>query len=220
MQGNENWMRAREAMLASDLLPGLDGRYPICTPGASDTARFDEVLELLHLGGYPIHHAMLMMIPEAWENHATMPQEQRDFYRFHASMMEPWDGPASVAFTDGEVIGAVLDRNGLRPSRYWVTDDDLVVMASEVGVIDIEPSKVVAKGRLQPGKMFLIDTREGRDRQRRRDQVDRSPRSTRTASGWKREWSTCATCPTASTSCSATTACCAASRCSATPTRS
>jgi glutamate synthase (NADPH) large chain len=162
VQGNENWMRAREAMLASDELPGLDRSFPICTPGSSDTARFDEVLELLHLGGYPIHHAMLMMIPEAWENHATMPKEQRDFYRFHASMMEPWDGPASVAFTDGEVIGAVLDRNGLRPSRYWVTDDDLVVMASEVGVIDIDPAKVVAKGRLQPGKMFLINTAEGR----------------------------------------------------------
>ena len=155
-------MRAREASLVSDQLPGLDETYPICTPGSSDTARFDEVLELLHLGGYPIHHAMLMMIPEAWENHATMPKEQRDFYRFHASMMEPWDGPASVAFTDGEVIGAVLDRNGLRPSRYWVTDDDLVVMASEVGVIDIDPAKVVAKGRLQPGKMFLINTAEGR----------------------------------------------------------
>ena len=162
VQGNQNWMRAREAMLASDLLPGIDQSFPICTPGSSDTARFDEVLELLHLGGYPIHHAMLMMIPEAWENHETMSQEQRDFYRFHAAMMEPWDGPASVAFTDGEMIGAVLDRNGLRPSRYWVTDDDLVVMASEVGVIDIDPAKVVAKGRLQPGKMFLIDTRQGR----------------------------------------------------------
>ncbi len=162
VQGNQNWMRAREAMLASDLLPGIDQAFPICTPGSSDTARFDEVLELLHLGGYPIHHAILMMIPEAWENHETMSQEQRDFYRFHAAMMEPWDGPASVAFTDGEVIGAVLDRNGLRPSRYWVTDDDIVVMASEVGVIDVDPAKVVAKGRLQPGKMFLIDTRQGR----------------------------------------------------------
>jgi glutamate synthase (NADPH/NADH) large chain len=162
VQGNQNWMRAREAMLRSDLLPGIDQAFPICTPGSSDTARFDEVLELLHLGGYPIHHAMLMMIPEAWENHETMSQEQRDFYRFHAAMMEPWDGPASVAFTDGEVIGAVLDRNGLRPSRYWVTDDDLVVMASEVGVIDVDPSKIVAKGRLQPGKMFLIDTVQGR----------------------------------------------------------
>ncbi len=162
VQGNQNWMRAREAMLESEALPGIERAFPICTPGSSDTARFDEVLELLHLGGYPIHHAMLMMIPEAWENHETMSQEQRDFYRFHAAMMEPWDGPASVAFTDGEVIGAVLDRNGLRPSRYWVTDDDLVVMASEVGVIDVDPSKIVAKGRLQPGKMFLIDTRQGR----------------------------------------------------------
>ena len=136
--------------------------FPICTPGASDTARFDEVLELLHLGGRPIHHAVLMMIPEAWENNAEMDPAQRAFYRFHASVMEPWDGPASVTFTDGTVIGAVLDRNGLRPSRYWVTDDDLVVMASEVGVIDIDPAKVVTKGRLQPGRMFLIDTAEGR----------------------------------------------------------
>jgi glutamate synthase (NADPH/NADH) large chain len=162
VQGNQNWMRAREAMLESDVLPGIERSFPTCTPGSSDTARFDEVLELLHLGGYPIHHAVLMMIPEAWENHATMSQEQRDFYRFHAAIMEPWDGPASIAFTDGEVIGAVLDRNGLRPSRYWVTDDDLVVMASEVGVIDVDPSKIVSKGRLKPGKMFLIDTRLGR----------------------------------------------------------
>ncbi len=162
VQGNENWMRAREAMAASDHLPGLDQAFPICTPGASDTARFDEALELLHLGGRPLHHAVLMMIPEAWENNDDMDADRRAFYRFHASVMEPWDGPASVTFTDGEVIGAVLDRNGLRPSRYWVTDDDLVVMASEVGVIDIDPAKVVSKGRLQPGKMFLIDTREGR----------------------------------------------------------
>ncbi len=162
VQGNQNWMRAREAMLQSDLLPGIDRAFPICTPGSSDTARFDEVLELLHLGGYPLHHAVMMMIPSAWENDTTMSTELRDFFRFHASMMEPWDGPASVTFTDGKVIGAVLDRNGLRPSRYWVTDDDLVVMASEVGVIDVDPSKVVAKGRLQPGKMFLIDTDAGR----------------------------------------------------------
>ena len=131
-------------------------------PGASDTARFDEALELLHLGGRPLHHAVLMMIPEAWENNTEMDPAQRAFYRFHASVMEPWDGPASVAFTDGTMIGAVLDRNGLRPSRYWVTDDDLVVMASEVGVIDIDPAKVVIKGRLQPGRMFLIDTSAGR----------------------------------------------------------
>ena len=162
VQGNQNWMRAREAMAASEHLPGLEQAFPICTPGASDTARFDEALELLHLGGRPLHHAVLMMIPEAWENNDEMDADRRAFYRFHASVMEPWDGPASVTFTDGEVIGAVLDRNGLRPSRYWVTDDDLVIMASEVGVIDVEPSKVVNKGRLQPGRMFLIDTRQGR----------------------------------------------------------
>jgi glutamate synthase (NADPH) large chain len=162
VQGNENWMRAREAMLASLHLPGVERAFPVCTPGASDTARFDEVLELLHLGGRPLHHAVLMMIPEAWENSTDMDPAKRAFYRFHASLMEPWDGPASVAFTDGTMIGAVLDRNGLRPSRYWVTDEDLVVMASEVGVIDLDPSKVVIKGRLQPGRMFLIDTAAGR----------------------------------------------------------
>ncbi len=162
VQGNRNWMRTREAMLRSDLLPGLERAFPICTPGGSDSASFDEVLELLHLGGRSLAHAMMMMIPEAWENHDTMDADKRAFYRFHASLMEPWDGPASVAFTDGSVIGAVLDRNGLRPSRYWVTDDDLVVMASEVGVIDIDPAKVVRKGRLQPGRMFLIDMNQGR----------------------------------------------------------
>ncbi len=162
VQGNQNWMRAREAMAATPHLPNLAKAFPICTPGASDTARFDEVLELLHLAGRPLHHAVMMMIPEAWENNDEMDADRRAFYRFHASVMEPWDGPASVTFTDGTVIGAVLDRNGLRPSRYWVTDDDLVIMASEVGVIDVDPAKVVGKGRLQPGKMFLIDTREGR----------------------------------------------------------
>jgi glutamate synthase (NADPH/NADH) large chain len=163
VQGNQNWMRAREALLESDLLPGdLERIFPICTPGGSDTARFDEVLELLHLGGRSLPHAVLMMIPEAWENHGGMPEAKRDFYRFHATMMEPWDGPASVAFTDGTVIGAVLDRNGLRPSRYWVTSDGLVIMASEVGVLDVDQSTVVEKGRLQPGRMFLVDTSQGR----------------------------------------------------------
>ena len=162
VQGNQNWMRAREAMAASPLLANLERAFPICTPGASDTARFDEVLELLHLAGRPLHHAVLMMIPEAWENNAQMDPQRRAFYRYHSTLMEPWDGPASVTFTDGTVIGAVLDRNGLRPSRYWVTDDDLVIMASEVGVIDVDPARVVRKGRLQPGRMFLIDTREGR----------------------------------------------------------
>jgi glutamate synthase (NADPH) large chain len=163
VQGNRNWMRAREALLASEVLPGdLQRIFPICTPGASDSATFDEALELLHLGGYDLPHAVLMMIPEAWENHADMDDERRAFYQFHSSLMEPWDGPASIAFTDGTVIGAVLDRNGLRPSRYWVTDDGLVIMASEVGVLEIDPAKVVRKGRLQPGRMFLIDTTEGR----------------------------------------------------------
>jgi glutamate synthase (NADPH) large chain len=163
IQGNRNWMRAREALLATDVIPGdLERLFPVCTPGASDTAGFDEALELLHLGGYPLHQAVLMMIPEPWENHEEMGPERRAFYQFHASLMEPWDGPASIAFTDGTVIGAVLDRNGLRPSRYWVTDDDLVIMASEVGVVDVEPKKVVEKGRLQPGRMFLIDTTKGR----------------------------------------------------------
>ncbi len=162
VMGNENWMRAREALLGSDHLPGLERAFPICTPGSSDTARFDEVLELLHLGGYSLPHAVLMMIPEAWEHHESMPDWKRDFYRFHSCVMEPWDGPASIAFTDGSVIGAVLDRNGLRPSRYWVTEDGLVIMASEVGVLPIEPSSVVQKGRLQPGRMFLVDTQLGR----------------------------------------------------------
>ncbi|NUS56436.1 MAG: glutamate synthase subunit alpha, partial [Streptomycetaceae bacterium] len=159
VMGNRNWMAARESMLATDLIPGdLSRLFPICTPGASDSASFDEVLELVHLGGRSLPHAVLMMIPEAWENHASMDAARRDFYRFHGTVMEPWDGPACVTFTDGTQIGAVLDRNGLRPSRYWVTDDGLVVLSSEVGVLDIDPAKIVRKGRLQPGRMFLVDT--------------------------------------------------------------
>ncbi len=162
VQGNRNWMRTRESLLESDLIPGLERAFPIVANGGSDSASFDEVLELLHLGGRSLPHAVLMMIPEAWENHDTMDAEKRAFYRFHSSLMEPWDGPASVCFTDGTLIGAVLDRNGLRPSRYWVTDDDIVVLASEVGVLDLDQSTVVRKGRLQPGRMFLIDTAQGR----------------------------------------------------------
>ena len=162
VQGNRNWMRTRESLLATELIPDLEQAFPICTVGASDSASFDEVLELLHLSGRSLPHAMLMMIPEAWENSKTMSQTKRAFYRYHGSLMEPWDGPASVAFTDGTVIGAVLDRNGLRPSRYWVTDDDLVIMASEVGVVNVDPAKIVKKGRLQPGKMLLVDTAQGR----------------------------------------------------------
>jgi glutamate synthase (NADPH) large chain len=163
LAGNRNWMRAREALLATPLIDGvLDRIYPVCTPGASDSASFDEVLELLHLAGRSLPHAVLMMIPEAWENHTTMDHARRAFYRYHASLMEPWDGPAAVTFTDGTVVGAVLDRNGLRPARYWVTDDDLVVLASEVGVLDLAPERIVRKGRLQPGRMFLVDTAKGR----------------------------------------------------------
>ncbi len=163
LRGNRNWMRAREALLGSELVPGdLERLFPICEPTASDSACFDEVLELLHMGGRSLAHAVLMMIPEAWENHASMDPSRRAFYRYHASLMEPWDGPAAVVFTDGTVAGGVLDRNGLRPARYWVTDDDLVVLASEVGVLDIDPRKVVKKGRLAPGRMFLVDTSQGR----------------------------------------------------------
>lgn len=163
VKGNRNWMRARESLLQSDLIPGhLKRLFPIVEMSGSDSASFDEVLELLYLGGRSLPHAVLMMIPEAWENHATMPQKRRDFYAFHASMMEPWDGPACVTFTDGHQVGAVLDRNGLRPSRYWVTRDGLVVLASEVGVLDIPAEEIVRKGRLQPGKMFLVDIEQGR----------------------------------------------------------
>jgi len=162
VQGNRNWMRTRESLLATELIPDLERAFPICTPGGSDSASFDEVLELLHLSGRSLPHAILMMIPEAWENSTTMSSAKRAFYRYHSSLIEPWDGPASVAFTDGTVIGAVLDRNGLRPSRYWVTDDDLVIMASEVGVVDIDPAKIKLKGRLQPGRMLLVDTAQGR----------------------------------------------------------
>ncbi|MEU9885760.1 glutamate synthase large subunit [Sphaerisporangium sp. NPDC051011] len=163
VKGNRNWMRAREAMLNSELIPGDPARlFPICDPDGSDTASFDECLELLHLGGRSLPHAVLMMIPEAWENHAEMDPARRAFYEYHSTSMEAWDGPASITFSDGTLVGAVLDRNGLRPGRYWVTEDGLVVLASEAGVLDIEASKVVRKGRLQPGKMFLVDTSLGK----------------------------------------------------------
>ena len=163
VRGNRNRMHAREAMLASSKIPGdLSRLSPICTPDASDSASFDEVLELLHLGGRSLPHAVLMMIPEAWENNTTMDPAERAFCQFHASLMEPWDGPACVTFTDGTVVGAVLDRNGLRPGRWWRTIDDRVILASESGVLDVPSAEIVAKGRLEPGKMFLIDTAAGR----------------------------------------------------------
>ncbi|MCG7321674.1 glutamate synthase large subunit [Arsenicicoccus bolidensis] len=163
VKGNRNWMRTRESMLRSDVIPGdLERLYPICTPDGSDSASFDEVLELLHLGGRSLPHAVLMMIPEAWENHAEMDPARKAFYEFHSMFMEPWDGPACVTFTDGSLVGAVLDRNGLRPGRYWVTDDGLVVLASESGVLPLDEQHVVRRGRLQPGRMFLVDTEAGR----------------------------------------------------------
>ena len=162
VKGNRNWMRAREAMMTSEAFGDLERLFPIVTPEGSDSASFDEVLELLHLAGRSLPHAVLMMIPEAWENHAEMDEARRAFYEFHSNIMEPWDGPANISFTDGTVIGSVLDRNGLRPGRFWVTDDGLVVLASESGVLDIEQSKIIRKGRLQPGRMFLVDTAQGR----------------------------------------------------------
>ncbi|MFF3436940.1 glutamate synthase large subunit [Streptosporangium sp. NPDC002721] len=163
VKGNRNWMRAREAMLETANLPGdLSRLFPICDPAGSDTASFDETLELIHLAGRSLPHAVLMMIPEAWENHTEMDPARRAFYEFHSTMMEAWDGPASITFSDGTLVGAVLDRNGLRPGRFWVTTDGLVVLASEAGVLDIAPEDVVRKGRLQPGRMFLVDTELGK----------------------------------------------------------
>jgi len=163
LRGNINWMKAREALFESDVF-GEDIKkiIPIVNPSGSDSAMFDNVLELLVLAGRPLAHAMMMMIPEPWSNHESMDDARRAFYQFHSSLMEPWDGPAAIAFTDGKQIGAILDRNGLRPNRYYITRDDVVIMASEAGVLDIPPDQVVSKGRLQPGKIFLVDTEQGR----------------------------------------------------------
>ncbi|MGA0908761.1 MAG: glutamate synthase-related protein [Burkholderiaceae bacterium] len=163
VKGNYNWMRAREGVMNSPVLGAdLQKLYPISFAGQSDTATFDNCLELLVAAGYPLAHAVMMMIPEPWEQHTTMDESRKAFYEYHASMMEPWDGPASIVFTDGRQIGATLDRNGLRPSRYCITDDDVVIMASESGVLPVPESKIVRKWRLQPGKMFLIDLEQGR----------------------------------------------------------
>ena len=162
VRGNRNWMAARQGKLQSEQLGDLGPLLPVCSDGASDSATFDEVLELLHLGGRSLPHAVLMMVPEAWENHAEMTPERKAFYQYHANLIEAWDGPACLNFTDGTLIGAVLDRNGLRPGRYWVTEDGLVVLASEAGVLDLDPATIVKKGRLEPGRMFLVDTARGR----------------------------------------------------------
>ena len=179
LRGNINWMRAREVLCRSDLFgDDLQKLFPLMREGQSDTATFDNVLEFLALTGRPLAHAVLMMIPEPWSNHESMSPERKAFYEYHASLMEPWDGPASIAFTDGTVIGAVLDRNGLRPSRYYVTKDDMVIMASEVGVLDIPPENVLVKERLHPGRIFLVDTAQGRivdDEEIKRDLAQELP---------------------------------------------
>ncbi len=163
LRGNINWMYARQSMLQSQLFgDDLPKILPVISPDGSDSAMFDNALEFLYLAGRSLPHAVMMMIPEPWSNHETMSDEKKAFYEYHSTLMEPWDGPASIAFTDGTVVGAVLDRNGLRPSRYYVTKDDMVIMASEVGVLDIPAEQVVSKRRLEPGRMFLVDTSEGR----------------------------------------------------------
>jgi len=161
VKGNANWMAARESQLSSELLGDIDQLKPIVSKGASDSATFDEVLELLILSGRSLPHAMMMMIPGAWEKQLDLDPQLRDFYEYHSMIMEPWDGPAAVLFTDGDLVGATLDRNGLRPGRFVVTEDGFIILASEIGVADIAPDKIVRKGRLQPGKMFLIDTLAG-----------------------------------------------------------
>jgi glutamate synthase domain-containing protein 2/glutamate synthase domain-containing protein 1/glutamate synthase domain-containing protein 3 len=179
LRGNRNWMRARYGSLSSDVFGDeLQKLFPILTESGSDSATLDNMLQFLGVNGRSLAHAVLMLIPEAWQNHAQMDPDLKAFYEYHACLMEPWDGPASIAFTNGEQIGAVLDRNGLRPSRYYVTKDDLCIMASEVGVLDVAPEDVVKKWRLQPGKIFLIDTKKGRiidDHEIKRELVDRRP---------------------------------------------
>ncbi len=163
LKGNRNWIAAREGLMRSEMFgDALDDLFPIVNPAASDSGSFDNVFEMLVMAGRSLPEAMMMMIPEAWENHESMDADRRAFYAYHANLMEPWDGPASVSFTDGKVIGATLDRNGLRPSRYYVTTDDRVIMASEVGVVDVPADRVKIKGRLQPGRMFLVDFEQGR----------------------------------------------------------
>jgi len=179
VRGNTNWMEARQYKFKSDLFgDDIAKLFPIITPGVSDSAALDNALELLYHTGRSLPHAMMMLIPEAWQNHETMPDNKRAFYEYHSSLMEPWDGPASIPFTDGTCVGAVLDRNGLRPSRYTVTKDGFVIMGSETGVIEVDPANVEYKGRLQPGRMFLVDTEKGRivdDEEIKAEMADRRP---------------------------------------------
>ena len=163
MRGNINWMRAREPLFRSPgFTDAMADLVPVISPGASDSAALDNALELLLHTGRPLAQCIMMLVPEAWQHHATMSRAKKDFYAYHAFLMEPWDGPAAIAFTDGISVGAVLDRNGLRPSRYTVTRDGRVIMASEAGVLPVDPADVVYKGRLEPGRMFLADLAQGR----------------------------------------------------------
>jgi glutamate synthase (NADPH/NADH) large chain len=179
VKGNANWMFARQGVLKSDLFgDDLQKLFPIVEPDCSDSGTFDNALEFLLMTGRSLQGSVMMMVPEAWQNHATMSETKQAFYEYHSALMEPWDGPASIVFTDGKYIGAVLDRNGLRPSRYYLTHDDRVIMASEVGVVDVDPANVKAKGRLQPGKMFLVDFEQGRlipDEELKEDFAQRQP---------------------------------------------
>ena len=172
LRGNINWMHARQSLLASPLFDDIKKIFPIVNQNGSDSAMFDNVLELLVLGGRSLPHAMMMMIPEPWNGHESMSDEKKAFYEYHSCLMEPWDGPASIAFTDGTMIGATLDRNGLRPSRYYVTKDDLVIMASEAGVLPIEPDRIAHKGRLAAGPHVPREHGGGPHHRRRRDQGD------------------------------------------------
>ena len=187
LRGNVNWMHARQSQFSSKLFgEELTKALPAIDVEGSDSAILDNVLELLYLSGRSLAHGLMMMVPEPWQHHESMPQDKKAFYEFHACLMEPWDGPASIAFTDGIRVGATLDRNGLRPARYWVTADGRVVMASEAGVLDIAPDKIVAKGRLQPGRMFLVDTGEQRivsDEELKRRVTGEHPYEE-----WVREW--------------------------------
>ena len=180
VRGNINWLNSKEAFFSSDYFSReeLDMILPICNPTQSDSSNLDNTIELLVHAGRSLPHVMMMLIPEAWDGNEGMSEEKRDFYEYHANLMEPWDGPASITFTDGKIVGATLDRNGLRPSRFVVTDDDIVIMASEVGVLDVDPAKVITKGRLQPGKMFVVDLEQGRiisDDELKKDICTRQP---------------------------------------------
>jgi glutamate synthase (NADPH/NADH) large chain/glutamate synthase (ferredoxin) len=184
VMGNVNWMRARESELASELFgEDLPKILPVVTQGNSDSATFDNVLELLMLAGRSLPHAVMMMIPEAYRDRTDLPEDLKAFYAFHACLMEPWDGPASVAFTDGRVVGATLDRNGLRPGRWVITKDGHVVLGSEIGLLDIPAEQIERLGRLQPGKLFLVDLEQGRVIED--GEVKRSRPPSPTASGWR-----------------------------------